>query len=264
MRVRVVIQGVSGRMGQVVLSALTKSPDFRPVGALRRRPEGDTYPLPDGSGLIPLSSDPADLIRQARPDIILDFSVADATMATARIALPLKVHLVTGTTGLTEAHLKELDALARESGVGVVVAPNFALGAVLLVHLGRLLGRFFDYAEILEAHHEAKIDAPSGTALAIARALVQGRGKPFTRPAPEKEPLPGTRGADFQGITIHAQRLPGRLAHHEVVLGALGQTLSLRHDTISRDCYIPGVLLALREVVQLKGLVVGLERLLGL
>ena len=116
----------------------------------------------------------------------------------------------------------------------------------------------------MEAHHDAKVDAPSGTALAIARALVAGRAEPFARQMPQREPAPGSRGAEVDGVSIHAQRMPGRLAHHEVVLGTLGQTLTLRHDTIGRECYMPGVLTAIRQVVQCKGLVVGLEKLLNL
>jgi 4-hydroxy-tetrahydrodipicolinate reductase len=113
-------------------------------------------------------------------------------------------------------------------------------------------------------HHEAKKDAPSGTALAIARALAQGREGPFQRNVTEKETLAGTRGGEYQGISIHSARMPGRLAHHEVVLGTQGQTLTLRHDTISRECYMPGVMAAVQYVVQSKGLTVGLERILGL
>ena len=135
---------------------------------------------------------------------------------------------------------------------------------MLLVQIARQLGRFFEVAEVVEQHHDAKIDAPSGTALAMARALVEGRGEPFARQMPEREPAPGSRGAELDGVSLHAQRMPGRLAHHEIVLGTQGQTLSLRHDTIGRDCYMPGVLTAVRQVVQCRGLVVGLEKLLNL
>ena len=136
--------------------------------------------------------------------------------------------------------------------IGAVVAPNFALGAVLLGYLAHTVARHFDYAEIVEAHHEAKKDSPSGTALALARALAAGRKTPFQRPVPEKETLPGTRGGDSDGVTIHAMRMPGRLAHHEIVLGTQGQTLTLRHDTVNRECYMPGVLAAVRKVRRLR------------
>lgn len=180
----------------------------------------------------------------------------------ARVAVPRDVRPVIGTTGLSEKDLGTLDALSREHGVGILLVPNFALGAVVLTYLVRQAARFFEYADIFEAHHEAKIDAPSGTALAIARAIAEE--KRFKRPVPQKEPLAGTRGGDYNGVAIHSTRMPGRLAHHEVVFGAPGQTLTLRHDTLSRECYMPGLLLAVKEVVKRRTLVIGLEEVLGL
>ncbi|MCS7206476.1 MAG: 4-hydroxy-tetrahydrodipicolinate reductase [Dehalococcoidia bacterium] len=261
---RVIVHGVSGRMGQEVLRALARTPDLLPVGGVHRRASADTLPLPEGRGVILLAPTLEALLGRVHAHVVVDFTTAEACLQAARVALGRGLHFVTGTTGLTQDHLGEMDRLARQHGVGVIVAPNFAVGAVLLIHLSRLVGRYFDYADVIEAHHEAKIDAPSGTALAIARALAEGRGSPFTRPTPEKEPLPGSRGADLHGVGIHALRMQGRLAHHEVILGTAGQTLSLRHDTISRECYIPGVLLALRRVHAYKGLVYGLDKVMGL
>ena len=125
-----------------------------------------------------------------------------------------------------------------------------------------MASRFFDYADLTEMHHEAKIDSPSGFSLALAKSI--GDRKQFTRNYPEKENLPGTRGGEYNGVTIHSVRMPGLSAHHEVIFGTMGQTLSLRHDTVGRECYIPGVLTAIREVVQYQGLVLGLDKLLGL
>lgn len=261
---RVVVHGVSGRMGQEVLRALVRTHDLLPVGGVHRRAAALSLPLPEGKGTIPIAPSLEALLPRVQAEAVVDFSTAEGCMAAARVALSRGLHFVTGTTGLTQAHWEEMDRLAREHGVGVIVAPNFALGAVLLIHLARLVGKYFEYADIIEAHHEAKIDAPSGTALAIARALVEGRGSSFTRPAPEKEPVAGSRGAEVQGVGIHALRMPGRLAHHEVILGTAGQTLSLRHDTISRECYMPGVLMALRRVRAYKGLVFGLDKVMGL
>ena len=258
------IHGVSGRMGREVLAAVTRATDLEAVGGVRRQVSLGSVPLPDGGGDIPLFDQVETALPACHPQVIVDFTNANAALGAARMAISQDVHVVTGTTGLAEDDLQSLDLLAREHGVGVVVAPNFALGAVLLMHLARSAARYFDHAAIVEAHHEAKIDAPSGTALAIARALVAGRGSAFINPTPEKEPLPGTRGGDQNGVAIHAMRMPGRLAHHEVTLGTAGQTLSLRHDTISRECYMPGVLAAIRAVVEYKGLVVGLDKVLGL
>ncbi|GBD11480.1 4-hydroxy-tetrahydrodipicolinate reductase [bacterium HR23] len=251
-------------MGQEVLRALVRTPDLLPVGAVHRRAVAPALPLPEGKGEIPLASSLEALLGRVQAQAVVDFTTAEACAHAGRVALSHGLHFVTGTTGLTPAHLEEMDRLAREHGVGVIVAPNFALGAVLLIHLARLVGRYFEYADIIEAHHEGKIDAPSGTALAIARALVEGRGAPFLRPAPEKEPVVGSRGAQVEGVGLHALRMQGRLAHHEVILGTAGQTLTLRHDTLSRECYMPGVLLALRRVRGYKGLVVGLDKVMGL
>ncbi len=256
--IRVLIHGVSGRMGREVLAAVTAAPDMLPVGGV------DLRAAPELPADLPFFTDVGTAIEACTPDVMVDFSIADASPGALKAAAGRGVYGVAGTTGISEAELNAIDTIARENGVGVFIAPNFAIGAVLLVQVARQLGRFFEAAEVVEQHHDAKIDAPSGTALAIARALAEGRGGPFARQMPDREPAPGSRGAELDGVSIHAQRMPGRLAHHEIVLGTQGQTLSLRHDTIGRDCYMPGVLTAVRQVVQCKGLVVGLEKLLDL
>jgi len=132
-----------------------------------------------------------------------------------------------------------------------------------MIHLAKIAAKYFDYAEIIELHHHLKADAPSGTALSTARAMVKARGSPFSYPTAQKTPS-GSRGEQVDGITLHSVRLPGLMAHQEILLGTSGQTLSIRHDTISRECYMPGVILAIREVVKRQGLVYGLDTLLGL
>jgi len=263
-RIKVVVHGASGKMGRELLAALSKSQVAEAVGAVARRSTDGSLALPDGSGVIPLASNLASLLTRCRPQVVVDFTSAQGALAAARMAAPQGINLVVGSTGIEEAQLREIEDLCERHRVAAVVAPNFALGAVLLIHLAQQVARFFSYADIVEMHHEAKKDAPSGTALAIARALAQGREGPFLHPMPEKEPLQGTRGGEYQGVSIHSARMPGRLAHHEVVLGTQGQTLTLRHDTISRECYMPGVMAAVQYVVQSKGLTVGLERILGL
>lgn len=264
MSIKVAIHGAAGRMGQEVLKALCADPDLDPVAGVDQGVAQGFLPLPDGSGQIPFSSDPDSIFTQCQPQVVVDFSVAEATRALVPVAARHRVNLVIGTTGLTQADLDEIESLALSHDIGAVVAPNFALGAVVLIYLAKIAARYFDYAEITELHHHLKIDAPSGTALATARAMVEGRGRPFEYPRTEKETLKGTRGGEDGGIAIHSVRLPGLLAHQEVILGGPGQTLSLRHDTISRECFIPGVLLAVKEVTGRKGLVYGLDTLLGL
>ena len=169
-----------------------------------------------------------------------------------------------GTTGIGDADLEEARVLALEHDVGIIVAPNFAMGAVLMIHLARVAGRFFDYADLTEMHHEAKIDAPSGTALAIARAAVEGKGGGFSSPEAEKETLAGTRGGVDSGINVHSARMPGRMAHHELVFGAAGPD---PHDPPRLDQpreLHARVVMAVRQVVKSKGLTVGLENIMGL
>ena len=245
--IRVVVHGAKGRMGGEVLGAICRDPELVAVGAVDLKADRDRLPLPDGSGEVPLSSDLESIITASSPDVVVDFTTAEATRAAAPVCLGRGVNIVIGTTGLTTDDISEIERLCRSNGVGAVVAPNFALGAVLMVHLARIAARFFDYAEISEMHHEGKADAPSGTAIQTARAMAEARGKPFERAEVKKETLAGTRGGDVNGIAIHSMRMPGLLAHQEVALGGEGQTIRIRHDTIGRECYMPGVILAIKE-----------------
>ncbi len=261
--VKVVVQGASGRMGQEVVRAVCQEPDIQLVGAVELEVVDDYLPLPDGSGSVPFSSDLNYIFTTCKPDVLVDFTIANAVVPAVRSAGEHGVNLVTGTTGLTAEELGEIEQLAKSHDIGVMVAPNFALGAVLMMHLAKIAGRFLDCAEIIELHHNRKVDAPSGTALSTARAMAEARGKPFLQPPAQGEKAE-SRGQDIDGIAIHSVRLPGLLAHQEVLLGGPGQTLSIRHDTISRECFMPGVMLAIREVAKHKGLIYGLDKLLGL
>ena len=261
-KIRVLIHGVAGRMGQETLNAVCGATDMQPVGGVDIAVGSDSMQLPAGAGIMPLSKDLAGLISQTNPDVVVDFSNADASFGAATAAIEAGVCFVTGTSGLKDSVVRQIDKAARAAEVGIVVAPNFALGAVVLQSLVAKAAPFFDYVDIIESHHEGKIDAPSGTSIAIANAAAAA-GSEFTRKDPERENLPGSMGAQVDGVGIHSLRQPGRSAHHEVVFGAQGQTLTLRHDTLDRGCYMPGVLRAIREVVNIKGLVLGLDKILG-
>ncbi len=262
--IRVAVHGAQGKMGREVVKAVWREPGMELVGAVELNPDSDCLLLPDStSDSIPLSSDLADILERCQPDVLIDFTIAKVTMPAVRTATHRGVNLVIGTTGLSAEDLSEIDQLATANKVGAVVAPNFALGAVLMIHLAKIAAEYFDYAEIIELHHHLKADAPSGTAIATAKAMAAARGKPFRQP-PQPQNPPDSRGQQVEGITIHSVRLPGISARQEVLLGGAGQTLSLKHDAISRECYMPGVILATREVMKLKGLVYGLDSLLGL
>ena len=262
--ITVVVHGAMGKMGKTVINAICQEPETRLVGAVDIKITGDRLQLPDGSGDIPLSTDLESILTSQKPDVLIDFSVAKAAMPAIRVAAKRKVNLVIGTTGFSAADVEEIKKLVEDNGIGAVIASNFAIGAIVMMHLAKVAARYFDYAEIIEFHHNMKIDAPSGTALSTAKSMAQAKGKPFSRPPVEKaEPLK-SRGEQTDGISIHSVRLPGLMAHQEVILGTAGQTLTIRHDTIDRDCYMPGVILAVKAVVTRPGLTIGLATILGL
>ena len=260
---KVLVHGATGKMGTEVLSAVTKQADMTVVAGISST-EARTYIETPGSDAIPLSNNLEKMIMDHEPDVIVDFTNSEASMKASRTASSLGVDLVIGSTGFTKENLVEMEKLAETNGTSVFMASNFAIGAILIMQMSKLVGKFFDYADIVEMHHEAKIDSPSGTALSIANKLLEDRDTNFTRTTTEKETIKGTRGGETGGVTIHSVRMPGRMAHHQVVLGTQGQTLTLSHDTINRECYMPGVILAIKEVVKNKGVMIGLEKLLGL
>ena len=259
--IKVVVQGALGKVGREVVKAVSGESEMQLVGAVDLRAAQDSLTLPDGSGSVPFSSDLGHILSSCQPDVLVDFTIAQATMPAVRLATEKGVNLVIGTTGLTKDDLNEIDRLVKAHKVGAVVAPNFALGAVLMIHLAKIAAKYLDYAEIIELHHHLKADAPSGTALATAKAMAAARGKPFLQPTGKAAE---SRGKSVEGVTIHSVRLPGLMAHQEVILGGPGQTVSIRHDTINRECYMPGVMLAIKEVVKRQGLAYGLDTLLGL
>lgn len=262
--IRVVINGALGRMGQEITKTVVSDPGLRAVGAVEKEVTQQYLPLTEAPELIPLSANLEALLRTCDADVVVDFTNAEVAMAAARTAIKQKVNMVIGTTGLSEENLNEIERLCQTYKVGAIVAPNFSVGAAVMIRLSKLAAKFFNHAEIVEIHHDKKADAPSGTAIATAKAMSQSRGKPFLYPQVARQVLSNTRGGEIDGIAIHSMRLPGVLAEQEVVFGGAGETLSLRHNVISRECYVPGVILAIKEVTKRKGLTFGLDSLLEL
>jgi 4-hydroxy-tetrahydrodipicolinate reductase len=262
-RIKVVVYGASGRVGQEVVKAVCHEPETQLVGAVELQVSGDYLALPDGSGKVPFSASLDSILSSCQPDVVVDFTIAKATMPAVRSAAEHGVNMVIGTTGFTADDVNEMERLATANKIGIVVAPNFALGAVLMMHLAKVAGKYFDHAEIIELHHDRKVDAPSGTSNMTARAMAEARGGPFLPPTVQGEDSP-SRGRAIEGINIHSVRLPGLMSHQEVILGGDGQTLRIRHDQISREAFMPGVMLAIKEVVKRPGLIYGLDNLLGL
>jgi 4-hydroxy-tetrahydrodipicolinate reductase len=266
--VRVGVLGATGRMGQAVCRALLAADDLELVAAVARS-TGVGHPLrelvPEAPQDLLVGESLSDLVA-AEAEVVVDFSRPEATMAAIDGLLPDGVHLVSGTTGLPAAALDQLAALAGKADHGNAVwAPNFALGAVLATHFATIAARWYPAAEVIELHHQGKVDAPSGTAIRTANAIAAARGgaEPAGVPA-AKESVAGVRGGEVGGVRVHSVRLPGLVAHQEVLFGGQGEVLTLRHDSLDRSSFMPGVLLAVREVTTRTGLTVGLEPLLGL
>lgn len=254
-QIKVIVNGALGRMGQQVVSAVIADPGLQLVGGADIKADRDYLSAPGLTTKVPLQNNLISMIEMYHPDVIVDFTVADAAMNAARLGLKNGSNIVMGTTGLSARDLKEIETLANNYNKGAIVAPNYAIGAVVLMHLVKIAARYFDNAEIIELHHDKKLDAPSGTALATAKLMNEARKKPFVYPKTEKETLKGTRGGQENGLAIHSVRLPGLVAHHEVVFGAAGQSLSIRHDTMSRDAFLPGITAAVKKVVSVRGAV---------
>ncbi|HEY1330420.1 MAG TPA: 4-hydroxy-tetrahydrodipicolinate reductase [Actinomycetota bacterium] len=263
--IRVGVIGCAGRMGRLVCRAVADDPDLVLVAAISPSLAGEPLGKFIGRGEVDVRiSDELDTLLQAETEVAVDFTTPTAVMETVRWAIDHAVHLVVGTTGIGQAELLEIEELLDGEGneSNVIVAPNFAIGAVLMQRFAAVAAKFFPAAEIIELHHEGKLDAPSGTAMATARAMAAARLEAWQ--GPEGETIPGVRGGESEGIRIHSVRLPGLVAHQEVVLGGRGQTLTIRHDSMQRESFMPGVLLAIKAAPGKSGLTVGLEPLMDL
>src|SRR5450759_1741531 len=255
----VLVTGAAGRMGGEVVRAVTAEDGMRVVAAVD--PSAAGHSIDDGAGgTVLVSGDLAAAIAAASPQVMVDFTHPTAVEGNVRTALAAGVDCVVGTTGVP---LTSLEALAAESpGPCLFVAPNFAIGAVLLMRFAGQAARYMPHVEVIELHHDRKADAPSGTAVRTAAIIAASRREVPASPGRETEVAEGARGALVDGVSIHSVRLPGLVAHQEVIFGGVGQTLTLRHDSIDRTSFMPGVLLAVRKISGRSGLVVGLDALM--
>jgi 4-hydroxy-tetrahydrodipicolinate reductase len=246
--IRVGVLGAHGRMGAQAVKAAEAAADMTVVA---RIDAGDSL-----SGL-----------SEAGAEVVIDFTHPDAVLGNLRAVLDQGLHAVVGTTGFTEERLESVrDWLRAKPGVGVLIAPNFALGAVLAMRFAQQAARFYSSAEVIELHHNRKADAPSGTAAHTARLIGQARGEAGLKPGADATTteLDGARGALVEDVRVHSVRLPGLVAHEEILFGGEGETLTIRHDSMDRSSFMPGVLLGVREVLRRPGLTVGLENVLEL
>jgi 4-hydroxy-tetrahydrodipicolinate reductase len=261
--IRIGVLGAAGRMGRLVCRAVADDPDLALVAAVNPGSDGtELGPLIGHTDVDVRIADDRDALVHAETEVAVDFTTPQAVMGNIRWLLQHGIHGVVGTTGIGPKDLEELRGLAEGGDANVMVASNFAIGAVLLQRFAEQAARVFPAAEIIELHHETKVDAPSGTAINTAQRMAAARREDWSGPA--KETVDHVRGGEVDGIRVHSVRLPGLVAHQEVIFGGLGQTLTLRHDAPDRASYMPGVLLAVKSVASRPGLTVGLESLLGL
>lgn len=263
--IRVGVIGALGKMGQLVCRAVAEHPDLVLVAAINPSRPGVNIGEVIGHPEVDVEVSPQiETMLQAETEVAVDFTAPEAVMENIRWCVDHAMHMVVGTTGIGPDEIEEIRHWIELEGgdAHVVVAPNFALGAVIAQRFAEAAARFFPAAEIIELHQDQKADAPSGTAAATASRIAAAREEKWTGPGTER--VPGVRGGEVEGIRVHSVRLPGLVAHQEVLFGALGQTLSVRHDAYDRTCYLPGVILAIKEIATRPGLTVGLEPILGL
>ncbi|GGE35878.1 4-hydroxy-tetrahydrodipicolinate reductase [Streptococcus himalayensis] len=255
MTIQVIIAGFKGKMGQAAYKMVVEDPNLELVGLL------DPFTEETELAGVPVFKHKEDL-AQLSADVWVDFTTPKVAYENTRFALENGFAPVVGTTGFTSEEITELTALSAEKGLGGLIAPNFAIGAILLMQFATQAAKYFPNVEIIELHHDQKKDAPSGTAIKTAELMSQVRTSQSQGLADEEELIEGARGADFDGMRIHSVRLPGLVAHQEVIFGSQGEGLTLRHDSYDRTSFMTGVNLAIKEVVKRDQLVYGLEHLL--
>ncbi|MFE6199114.1 4-hydroxy-tetrahydrodipicolinate reductase [Streptomyces sp. NPDC057838] len=247
-KLRVAVLGAKGRIGSEAVRAVEAAEDMELVAALGR-------------------GDKLETLTEAGAQVAVELTTPDSVMANLDFLVGHGIHAVVGTTGWTEERLAQLTSgLEKSPGTGVLIAPNFSIGAVLTMKFAQLAAPYFESVEVVELHHPNKVDAPSGTATRTAQLIAEARRAAGTAPAPDATAtaLDGARGADVDGVPVHAVRLRGLLAHQEVLLGGEGETLTIRHDSLHHSSFMPGILLGVRRVVGTPGLTFGLEHFLDL
>jgi 4-hydroxy-tetrahydrodipicolinate reductase len=244
MAIRILVNGALGRMGQEVIKMVETEKEFTLVGSADK------------------NDNLADIIHNTKPQVVIDFTHPSSGFNNTKTIIECNVHPIIGTTGFTQEQIKELQKLAATKKLGGIIAPNFSIGAVLMMKYSQDAAKYFPNIEIIELHHDGKADSPSGTAIKTAEMIAGARTQKPQNKIIDKPTLPGARGAQHQDIHIHAVRLPGIVANQEVIFGGLGETLKICHTTINREAFMPGVHLACQKVQQLDHLAYGLEQIL--
>lgn len=263
-KTKVIVVGALGKMGQETVKAVFNDEELELVGLVDMKNFGQSFSdiCLDKDINILVEKDLNQVISEKKPDVMVDFTNPQAVFQNVKTALNNKIACIVGTTGLNELELKQLEKIALENNVGVAIIPNFAIGAVLMMKFSQEAAKYFPDVEIIELHHDQKMDAPSGTAIKTAEMITENRAIRPPRNIREFEKIPGSRGGELNQIRIHSVRLPGFIAHQEVIFGGLGQSLKIRHDSLDRIGFMPGMILSIKEMKNRQGLIYGLEKLL--
>ena len=261
--IKVLVNGAYGRMGRTVLNAVINDSELELVGAVDVIGGADSGELSGNkaNGII-IETDLEKSLETHKPEVMIDFTRPAVVFNNVITALNHKVSPVVGTTGLSDEAKDKIREAAEKNNTPAFIAPNFAIGAVLMMLVSKQIAKYMPDVEIIELHHDNKLDAPSGTAELTAKMISEVRPKHEQGHPDEEEKISNVRGGNVDGIRIHSVRLPGYVAHQEVIFGGLGQTLTIRHDSTGRESFMPGVLLACKKVRQLNGLTIGLDKLL--
>ncbi|RIW33131.1 4-hydroxy-tetrahydrodipicolinate reductase [Bacillus salacetis] len=262
--IKVTIAGPRGRMGKEAVKMAENTEGFKLISVLDNKNNGKKLSDIEGfvNSEVSVYTDINECFEEETPDVLIDLTTPETGYIHTKTALEYGVRPVVGTTGFSTEQLEELKMMAAEKKIGCIIAPNFAIGAVLMMKFSQMAAKYFDDVEIIELHHDQKLDAPSGTAVKTAEMIASQR-EPKTQGHPgEKETIRGARGADYEGMHIHSVRLPGLIAHQQVMFGADGQTLTIRHDSYNRSSFMSGVKVCVETVIKLDTLVYGLENIL--
>lgn len=263
MSIKITLAGPRGKMGSEAIQMINNEPNFTLVACIDRKNNGKS--VKDVTTLsnvdVPIYEDPEECLKSIPTDVLLDLTIPNVCYEHTKLALTHRVRPVVGTTGFTNDEILELKRLAKQHKVGGIIAPNFAVGAILMMKFSQLAAKFFPNVEIIEKHHDQKLDAPSGTAIKTSELIRQTRQKKNQGHPDEYEKMKHARGAEIDGIRIHSVRLPGLVAHQEVIFGGAGQTLSIKHDSLNRESFMEGIKLAIDQVIDLNELIYGLENI---
>lgn len=256
MSIRVAVAGSKGKMGQEVVKMVQSDSELvlvAEIGSTKREATDNQ---------VPYFTSLEEALVETKPDVLVDFTTPQSVKQNMELALTHGVRPVVGTTGFSPEDIERLDKVCQEKGTGAIIAPNFAVGAILMMKFAREAAKYMPHVEIIELHHDQKLDAPSGTAIKTAELIQETREEIKQGHPREEEIIEGARGGYYNGFRIHSVRLPGLVAHQEVIFGHTGQTLRIRHDSINRESFMPGVNLAVKKVMEIERLIYGLEHIM--